>query len=140
MDLIYNVTLSSNGYDELGHYLRTTLLAGCNSLATVVNPACTGELHQGRERRERVEARPSRGTALDKILAGEDPEKVMRGYQRQQRLEKRARGASRDGRRSRRRSQPRRTGQAAAEPATPEPTRRTRPRRRRARLPAGAEK
>ena len=47
MDLIYNVALSTNGYDQFGHYLRTTLLAGCNSLATVVNPACTANFIAG---------------------------------------------------------------------------------------------
>jgi ABC-type transporter Mla subunit MlaD len=89
MTLIYNVTLSSNGYDELGHYLRTTLLAGCNSLATVVNPACTGNFIKGASGASASKRAPKPRTALDKILAGEDPEKVMRGYQRQQRLEKR---------------------------------------------------
>jgi hypothetical protein len=79
MDLIYNVTLSTNGYDELGHYLRTTLLAGCNSLATVVNPACTANFIKGANS-ARAARKPR--TALEKILAGEDPEKVMRGYKR----------------------------------------------------------
>jgi hypothetical protein len=87
MDLIYNVTLSTNGYDELGHYLRTTLLAGCNSLATVVNPACTANFILGANSASASRAKP-RG-ALQKILAGEDPEKVLRGYERQQRVEKR---------------------------------------------------
>ncbi len=87
MDLIYNVTLATNGYDELGHYLRTTLLAGCNSLATVVNPACTANFILGANSASASGAKPR--TALDKILAGEDPEKVLRGYERQQRVEKR---------------------------------------------------
>ena len=87
MTLIYNVTLSSNGYDELGHYLRTTLLAGCNSLATVVNPACTANFIKGAGAANASSRKPR--TALEKILAGEDPAKVMRGYERQQRLEKR---------------------------------------------------
>ena len=56
MDLIYYVALSTNGYDQFGHYLRTTLLAGCNSLATVVNPACTANFIAGREQRARVQA------------------------------------------------------------------------------------
>ena len=88
MELIYNVTLSSNGYDQLGHYLRTTLLAGCNSLATVVNPACTANFIKGASAAS-TSRRPKPRTALEKILAGEDPEKVLRGYERQQRLEKR---------------------------------------------------
>jgi hypothetical protein len=87
MTLIYNITLSSNGYDELGHYLRTTLLAGCNSLATVINPACTANFIKGAGAANASTRKPR--TALDKILAGEDPAKVMRGYERQQRVEKR---------------------------------------------------
>jgi ABC-type transporter Mla subunit MlaD len=87
MTLIYNVTLSTNGYDELGHYLRTTLLAGCNSLATVVNPACTGNFIKGASAAKASNRKPR--TALEKILAGEDPAKVMRGYERQQRVEQR---------------------------------------------------
>ena len=87
MDLIYNIALSTNGYDELGHYLRTTLLAGCNSLATVVNPACTANFILGANSASASRAKPR--TALEKILAGDDPEKVLRGYERQQRVEKR---------------------------------------------------
>jgi phospholipid/cholesterol/gamma-HCH transport system substrate-binding protein len=86
MDLIYNITLSTNGYDELGHYLRTTLLAGCNSLATVVNPACTANFIKGAN--SASAARKPR-TALEKIFAGEDPAKVLRGYKRQQQVEAR---------------------------------------------------
>ncbi len=89
MTLIYNVTLSSNGFDELGHYLRTTLLAGCNSLATVINPACTGNFIKGASGASASKRAPKPRTALEKILAGEDPEKVLRGYERQQRVEKR---------------------------------------------------
>jgi ABC-type transporter Mla subunit MlaD len=88
MDLIYNVTLSTNGYDELGHYLRTTLLAGCNSLATVINPACTANFIKGASGASTSSTRKPR-TALEKILAGQDPAKVMRGYERQQKVEKR---------------------------------------------------
>jgi ABC-type transporter Mla subunit MlaD len=89
MDLIYNVTLSTNGYDQLGHYLRTTLLAGCNSLATVINPACTANFIKGAGAASASKNAPKPRTALEKILAGEDPEKVLRGYERQQRVEKR---------------------------------------------------
>ena len=88
MDLIYYVALSTNGYDQFGHYLRTALLAGCNSLATVVNPACTANFIAGASsaRNFRRKAR----TPLDRILAGEDPDKVMRLWRRQQsRKEKR---------------------------------------------------
>jgi phospholipid/cholesterol/gamma-HCH transport system substrate-binding protein len=82
MDLIYYVALSTNGYDQFGHYLRTALLAGCNSLATVVNPACTANFIAGASsaRSFRRKAR----TPLDRILAGEDPDKVMRLWRRQQ--------------------------------------------------------
>jgi hypothetical protein len=82
------VTLSTNGYDDLGHYLRTTLLAGCNSEATVVNPACTANFIKGASGASASRTRKPR-TALEKIFAGEDPAKVMRGYQRQQKVEKR---------------------------------------------------
>jgi hypothetical protein len=89
MTLIYNVTLSSNGFDELGHYLRTTLLAGCNSLATVINPACTANFIKGASGASASKRAPKPRTALEKILAGDDPAKVLRGYERQQRLERR---------------------------------------------------
>jgi hypothetical protein len=94
MDLIYNVTLSTNGYDQLGHYLRTTLLAGCNSLATVVNPACTANFIKGAGAASSSKNAPKPRTALEKILAGEDPEKVLRGYERQQRVEPRTEAPS----------------------------------------------
>ena len=82
MDLIYYVALSTNGYDQFGHYLRTTLLAGCNSLATVVNPACTANFIAGASSARAFRRKPS--TPLDRILAGENPDKVMRLYGRQQ--------------------------------------------------------
>ena len=89
MDLIYNVALSTNGYDQFGHYLRTTLLAGCNSLATVVNPPCTANFIKGANAANASRKAPKPRTALEKILAGEDPAKVLRGYERQQRTEQR---------------------------------------------------
>jgi hypothetical protein len=82
MDLIYYVALSTNGYDQFGHYLRTTLLAGCNSLATVVNPACTANFIAGASSARAFRRKPV--TPLDRILAGENPDKVMRLYRRQQ--------------------------------------------------------
>jgi ABC-type transporter Mla subunit MlaD len=82
MDLIYYVALSTNGYDQFGHYLRTTLLAGCNSLATVVNPACTANFIAGASSARAFRRKPS--TPLDRILAGENPDKVMRLHRRQQ--------------------------------------------------------
>ncbi|MGH2978315.1 MAG: MlaD family protein [Solirubrobacterales bacterium] len=82
MDLIYYVALSTNGFDRFGHYLRTTLLAGCNSLATVVNPACTANFIAGASSARSFRRKPR--TPLDRILAGEDPDKVMRLWRRQQ--------------------------------------------------------
>jgi ABC-type transporter Mla subunit MlaD len=82
MDLIYYVALSTNGYDQFGHYLRTTLLAGCNSLATVVNPACTANFIAGASSARAFRRKPK--TPLDRILAGENPDKVMRLWRRQQ--------------------------------------------------------
>jgi hypothetical protein len=93
MDLIYYVALSTNGYDQFGHYLRTTLLAGCNSLATVVNPACTANFIAGASSARAFRRKPT--TALDRILAGENPDKVMRLWRRQQ-----ARKAKRQDKRS----------------------------------------
>ena len=87
MDLIYYVALSTNGYDQFGHYLRTTLLAGCNSLATVVNPPCTANFIKGASGASASRKAPKPRTALEKILAGQDPAKVLRGYERQQRTE-----------------------------------------------------
>jgi ABC-type transporter Mla subunit MlaD len=82
MDLIYYVALSTNGYDQFGHYLRTTLLAGCNSLATVVNPACTANFIAGASSARAFRRKPD--SPLDRILAGENPDKVMRLWRRQQ--------------------------------------------------------
>jgi phospholipid/cholesterol/gamma-HCH transport system substrate-binding protein len=82
MDLIYYVALSTNGYDQFGHYLRTALLAGCNSLATVINPACTANFIAGASSARAFRRKPR--TALDRILAGENPDKVMRQWRRQQ--------------------------------------------------------
>jgi phospholipid/cholesterol/gamma-HCH transport system substrate-binding protein len=83
MDLILNVGLSVNGFDQLGHYLRTALLAGCNSEATVVNPACTANFIEGASASSARSARANRPrTPLEKLLAGYDPQKVMADYRR----------------------------------------------------------
>ena len=87
MNLIYNITLSTNGYDQLGHYLRTVLLAGCNSEATVVNPACTANFIKGASGASASKRAPR--TALDRIMSGEDPAKVVRGYVRDQGVQQR---------------------------------------------------
>jgi hypothetical protein len=113
MDLIYYVALSTNGYDQFGHYLRTALLAGCNSLATVVNPACTANFIAGassaRNFRRKVR------TPLDRILAGEDPDKVMRLWRRQQ-----ARKAKRQDAKSQKAEVGRRPSAVGSPPATAE--------------------
>jgi ABC-type transporter Mla subunit MlaD len=81
MQLILNVGLSVNGFDQVGHYLRTALLAGCNSEATVVNPACTANFIGGASAASTSRAYKPK-TPLEKILAGEDPYKVMAAYRR----------------------------------------------------------
>ena len=137
MDLIYNIALSINGYDQLGHYLRTTLLAGCNSLATVVNPACTANFIKGASAASASTRAPSRAPRCEKILAGEDPDKVLRGYQRQQRVEKRREAAVRSRSPTSRptSSRPRPT-EPQAEPSQPQDEPRRRSGRGGARLPA----
>ena len=81
MNLILNLGLSVNGFDQLGHYLRTALLAGCNSEATVVNPACSANFVGGGSAASAARA-PKPKTPLERILAGQDPNKVFRDYRR----------------------------------------------------------
>jgi ABC-type transporter Mla subunit MlaD len=76
---ILNLTMSVNGFDDFGHYLRTTLLAGCNSLATVLNQACSANFVGGGSGATAA-SRPR--SVLDKLLAGQDPDKVMAAYRR----------------------------------------------------------
>jgi ABC-type transporter Mla subunit MlaD len=102
MDLIFYVALSTNGYDQFGHYLRTALQAGCNSGATVVNPPCTANFIRGASSARAFRRKPR--TPLERILAGEDPAKALRLWRRQQ-----ARKAARQDARSEQR-------QAAGEP------------------------
>jgi ABC-type transporter Mla subunit MlaD len=45
--LIFNLSMSVNGFDDYGHYLRTALLAGCNSEATTLNQACSANFVDG---------------------------------------------------------------------------------------------
>jgi len=116
MDLIYYVALSTNGYDQFGHYLRTALLAGCNSLATVVNPACTANFIAGASS-ARAFRRKAR-TPLDRILAGENPDKVMRLYRRQQ-ARKAKRQAAAGERRTANGAEPAQQPTAAPQPANP---------------------
>jgi ABC-type transporter Mla subunit MlaD len=121
MDLIYYVALSTNGYDQFGHYLRTTLLAGCNSLATVVNPACTANFIAGASSARSFRRKPR--TPLDRILAGEDPDKVMRLWRRQQ-ARKAERQAANGERRTVNGAEPAQQPKAAPQqpkPAAPQP-------------------
>jgi hypothetical protein len=83
MSLIYNLNMSVNGYDQFGHYLRTALLAGCNSLATKVNLPCTANFIKGASSgASSARASAAANTPLERILLGDDPAKVLRQYQR----------------------------------------------------------
>jgi ABC-type transporter Mla subunit MlaD len=82
MEVILNLSQSVNGYDQFGHYLRTALLAGCNSLATRVNLPCTANFIKGGSASVSAKASAAAKTPLQKILLGEDPDKVLRQYER----------------------------------------------------------
>jgi hypothetical protein len=86
-NLIFNLTLSVNGFDAYGHYLRTTLLAGCNSLATILNQACSANFIGGSSNVSAAAASRPR-TALEKLSAGADPDKVIADYRRRHPNEK----------------------------------------------------
>jgi hypothetical protein len=73
--------MSVNGFDDYGHYLRTTLLAGCNSLATTLNQACSANFVGGSSSGASAASAQPR-SAVDKLLAGQDPNKVMAEYRR----------------------------------------------------------
>jgi ABC-type transporter Mla subunit MlaD len=83
MNLIFNLNMSVNGYDQFGHYLRTALLAGCNSLATRVNLPCTANFIKGASAGVSRRASAAAKTPLERILLGDDPDKALRQYQRQ---------------------------------------------------------
>jgi len=90
VNTIFNLAMSVNGYDDFGHYLRTTLLAGCNSLATTLNQACSANFINGSSNSASA-ANASRNrplTALEKLSAGQDPKKVIAQYRRQHPNEK----------------------------------------------------
>lgn len=80
---IFNLAMSVNGYDDLGHYLRTVLLAGCNSLATTLNQACSANFINGPASGLASSSTAQPRSAVDKLLAGQDPAKVMAQYRRQ---------------------------------------------------------
>jgi ABC-type transporter Mla subunit MlaD len=83
MNLIFNLNMSVNGYDQFGHYLRTALLAGCNSLATRVNIPCTANFIKGASSgASSARASAAAKTPLERILLGDDPDKVLRQYKR----------------------------------------------------------
>jgi ABC-type transporter Mla subunit MlaD len=79
---ILNLTMSVNGFDDFGHYLRTTLLAGCNSLATTLNQACSANFVNGSSSGASAASASRPRSAVDKLLAGQDPSKVMAEYRR----------------------------------------------------------
>jgi hypothetical protein len=83
MNLIFNLNMSVNGYDQFGHYLRTALLAGCNSLATRVNLPCTANFIKGASAGVSKRASSAAKTPLERILLGDDPDKALRQYRRQ---------------------------------------------------------
>ena len=78
---ILNLATSVNGFDDYGHYLRTTLLAGCNSLATILNQACSANFIGGGGSATAAAANRPR-TALEKLSAGANPDKVIAQYRR----------------------------------------------------------
>lgn len=79
---IFNLTLSVNGFDDYGHYLRTTLLAGCNSLATILNQACSANFVGGNSSGATAASAIQPRSAVEKLLAGQDPSKVLAEYRR----------------------------------------------------------
>jgi ABC-type transporter Mla subunit MlaD len=79
---IFNLAMSVNGFDDFGHYLRTTLLAGCNSLATILNQACSANFVGGTSAGASSASVNRPRSAVDRLLAGEDPSKVMADYRR----------------------------------------------------------
>jgi phospholipid/cholesterol/gamma-HCH transport system substrate-binding protein len=84
MSLILNLNMSVNGYDQFGHYLRTALLAGCNSLATKPNLPCTANFIKGASSgASSARASAAAKTPLERILLGDDPAKALRQYKRQ---------------------------------------------------------
>jgi phospholipid/cholesterol/gamma-HCH transport system substrate-binding protein len=85
LNLVYNLNMSVNGYDQFGHYLRTALLAGCNSLATRVNLPCTANFIKGSSAGvSTARASAAAKTPLEKVLLGGDPAAALRQYNRQQ--------------------------------------------------------
>jgi phospholipid/cholesterol/gamma-HCH transport system substrate-binding protein len=86
-NLIFNLTMSVNGFDDYGHYLRTTLLAGCNSEATRLNQACSANFVDGGATKG-SQAKATSRNAFERLSAGEDPAKVIPQYRRRHPKEK----------------------------------------------------
>jgi ABC-type transporter Mla subunit MlaD len=81
-NVIFNLAMSVNGFDDYGHYLRTTLLAGCNSEATVLNQACSANFVGGGATASAASASSRPRNAYEKLSAGADPDKVIADYRR----------------------------------------------------------
>jgi ABC-type transporter Mla subunit MlaD len=81
---IFNLAMSVNGFDDYGHYLRTTLLAGCNSLATRLNQACSANFVGGGGASASASSKKSRNV-YERLSAGENPKKVLADYRRRHR-------------------------------------------------------
>jgi ABC-type transporter Mla subunit MlaD len=81
-NVIFNLAMSVNGFDDYGHYLRTTLLAGCNSLATVLNQACSANFVGGGSANARPATASKKLNYYERLSAGQDPKKVLSDYRR----------------------------------------------------------
>jgi ABC-type transporter Mla subunit MlaD len=79
---IMNLAMSVNGFDDFGHYLRTTLLAGCNSEATKLNQACSANFVGGGATKGSATSASRSRNAQERLSAGEDPDKVIADYRR----------------------------------------------------------
>ena len=80
---IFNLAMSVNGFDDYGHYLRTTLLAGCNSLATILNQACSANFVGGGSANAGPATASKKLNYYERLSAGQDPKKVLTDYRRQ---------------------------------------------------------
>jgi ABC-type transporter Mla subunit MlaD len=79
---IFNLAMSVNGFDDYGHYLRTTLLAGCNSQATILNQACSANFVGGGSAGAGTATASRSRNVYERLSAGEDPKKVLADYRR----------------------------------------------------------
>ncbi len=80
VNTIFNLAMSVNGFDDYGHYLRTTLLAGCNSLATILNQACSANFVEGGS--ATASAASKSRNVYERLSAGENAKKVLADYRR----------------------------------------------------------